>query len=143
MVGLALARRNLRTPRDMFDVDRASFDYCRVPDAECGQVGEFGACDLGLTANGCYLQVIGNVGHQNVGRMLGTGRGSVDRPFVVQVRSLRSSVGSVVCLYAARHREFRVQFTVEGRVAPREPSPRMGRTRRCSCFPLFVTINSR
>jgi len=44
MAGLALAKGNLRkTPRNVFDVDRALFDYCRVPDVGREQVGEFGS----------------------------------------------------------------------------------------------------
>jgi len=66
----------------------------------------------------------------------GKGKGRVDRPFFVQVRfifafrfmSLRPPADPVVGPYGARHREFRVQFTVEARVAPREPNFRMGRS---------------
>ena len=70
---------------------------------------------------------------------LGSGRkgqGGIARSFAVQVRSilavrfrlLISPVDPVVSPYDARHREFRVQFTVETRVTPREPNPRMGRS---------------
>jgi len=70
MASLVLAKRNLRrTSHDVFDVDRALFDYCRVPDVGREQVGEFGsdvsflsleAYALGFTVNGCLLNVIGN-----------------------------------------------------------------------------------
>jgi len=67
----------------------------------------------------------------------GKGKGSVDRPSIVQVRSnfafrstpLRPPADPIVGPYGARHREFRVQFTVKARVAPREPNPRMGCSR--------------
>ena len=68
MAGLALAKGNpRRASLDVLDVDRALFDYCRIPDVRCEQVGEFRSdvsalrrytvYDLRFTINGCLLHI--------------------------------------------------------------------------------------
>lgn len=65
------------------------------------------------------------------------GRARVGSPFTIQVLSglrirlklLTPDLDSVVGAYDAHHRKFRVQFTVETGITPREPDPWMDRFR--------------
>ena len=56
MAGLALARRDPgRSPAYVFDVDRSLFYHCRVSDAGCKPVGEFGS-DVSFFASFGYMR---------------------------------------------------------------------------------------